>query len=270
MLTRKLKTSIKIFKEKGIKSLLIHLFKKLINFKSPSKNKYFHEINRCVINEKNTFHLNIAKELANAVFYVYGMGVKGDIAEFGTMTGRSAVALSKASALCEIDYRNDPRALKNLHFFDSFEGLPEARFDIDKSSPHVLEGTWKEGSCKGLSKNGFTKLISRYINNKKFKVYKGWFKDTVHQINADINFSLVHIDGDLYESAIDVLDFLFKKKKISKGAILLFDDWNCNASNPDLGEKKAFKEVCDKYKIKFSDEGSYSFNAHKFIIHSYE
>lgn len=34
------------------------------------------------------------RALINGMNYVYGMHVEGDIAEFGTMTGRTAVALS--------------------------------------------------------------------------------------------------------------------------------------------------------------------------------
>ena len=264
---RKFKTAKNIYEDGGIKHFPRYLKR---NFKRFSKNSQFKEINRLVVKEIEAHHLNISKEMARSVSYTYCMGVQGDIAEFGTMTGYSAVAITTASNLMEFEYRNDKRGSKNLHFFDSFEGLPAANNDIDKSTPHVLDGIWAKGTCKGLTKVEFENLIDQYIGKNKFFVYEGWFKDTVQKIPDDVCFSLIHIDGDLYESAIDALDFLFKRKKISQGAMILFDDWNCNAANPRLGEKRAFSEMVDKYKINYSDEGGYSVGSHKFIINSYE
>lgn len=96
-----------------------------------------------------------------------------------------------------------------------------------------------------------------------------WFKDTVPTLDRSQKFSLIHIDGDLYESAIDVLDTLFQREQISNGAMILFDDWNCNSAEPTLGERRAFTEICEKYDIHFSDAGSYGVACHKFIIHQY-
>ena len=267
IISRKFKTARNLYEDGGLKYLLRNLKQ---NIKRFPKNSRFNEINRLVIEEIDKYHLNISKEMARSVSYPYLMDVKGDIAEFGTMTGHSAVAITTASNLMEFQYRNNKRSSKNLHFFDSFEGLPEANNDVDKSSPHVLEGIWAKGTCKGLSKVEFENLINKYLGKNKFFVYKGWFKDTVLKIPDDVCFSFIHIDGDLYQSAIDVLDFLFKMKKISQGAMILFDDWNCNAANPNLGEKRAFSEMVDKYKIDYSDEGGYSVGSHKFIINSYE
>ena len=96
------------------------------------------------------------------------------------------------------------------------------------------------------------------------------FKDILPNISLKQRFSIIHINEDLYESAIDVLSNLFKKSQVTEGAVILFDDWNCNYANPMLGERKAFSEICDKYNVKFSDSGSYRVAANRFIIHSYK
>lgn len=228
----------------------------------------FAGISRAALNEINKSEETV-RFLVRGVAYVYETGVSGDIAEFGTMSGRSAVALAVAANRLNSDYRRDPRGTKKVWFFDSFEGLPDARFSIDKNSQLVATGIWGKGSCKGLNETAFRKLISRYLNNKEFYVFKGWFKDTVPAISANQKFSMLHIDGDLYESAIDVLDSLFQRQQISNGAIIFFDDWNCNAADQALGERRAWQEVCDKFKIIFSDEGAYNRVCHKFIVHSY-
>ncbi len=213
---------------------------------------------------------DVIKTLSHSVSYVYGMDVEGDIAEFGTMTARTAVVIASAVAYHNSIALNSGNRLKKVHYFDSFEGLPEARFKTDKKSPHVLSGVWGKGTCKGLNEVEFCHEISKFLSNNFFSIYKGWFKDTVNTIPDKQKFSLIHIDGDLYESAIDVLENMFKNQRISKGCIILFDDWNCNYANPKFGERKAFAEVCEKYNIYFSDGGSYGVACHRFIIHSYD
>ena len=167
-------------------------------------------------------------------------------------------------------YRFDPIGTKKAWFFDSFEGLPLARYDVDRESPHVVDGIWIEGNCKGLNEASFFKLIAKYLDPQYFNVVKGWFKDTIPLLLSNQKFSLLHIDSDLYESAIDVLDSLFQRGLVSNGAMIFFDDWNCNAANPALGEKRAWQEVCERYEIKFSDAGAYGVACHKYIVHSYK
>jgi len=265
-LIRKLNTGIKILLERGPTDFKYYFMAFL---RGIFKKNIFKTISESVKEEIYNDHIEISKILAKSVAYVQGQGVKGDIAEFGTMTGQTAVALATATNLYNIIYRKDFRGTKKLHFFDSFEGLPESRFNIDQKSLFVSNGVWTKGSCQGLSISEFSRLISNHINKEYFKIYPGWFKDTVPKINKDLSFALIHIDGDLYESAIDVLENLFKNRQVSNGAIILFDDWNSNAANPSFGERRAFNEVCEKYKIKFSDAGSYGSSCQRFIIHSY-
>ena len=39
--------------------------------------------------------------------------------------------------------------------------------------------------------------------------------------------------------------------------------------DPDFGERRAWKEVVEKYKIQYSDQGPYGFASHRFIVHAY-
>ena len=54
------------------------------------------------------------KTLLAGVAYSYGMDVEGDIAEFGTMTGRTAVGLAVAQKFMTHKYKNVVR--KNKKF----------------------------------------------------------------------------------------------------------------------------------------------------------
>ena len=215
-----------------------------------------------------SFHDEIYKNLANGVLYAHQMGVPGDIAEFGTMTGRSAMAICAAFNESVVSMGSDSNSRK-LHFFDSFEGLPEARFDVDKDSPHVTSGIWGKGTCVGLSADEFAEAVGRVVPRQSYEVYEGWFNESVRRIKPGTKFAMIHIDGDLYESAIDVLDFLFAKGMISEGALIFFDDFDCNAGNPNRGERLAWAEVTERYSVKSSDRGTYALACRCFLVHSY-
>lgn len=230
----------------------------------------YQKIADCITQDiSGEWQAEVYRALARGVMYCCGMGVNGDIAEFGTMTGKSAIAISVALALMNKKYHGDDRGGKKAWFFDSFRGLPPARFDVDKLSPHVMKGVWAEGTCKGLSAKQFESLIMQILPRQYFEVREGFFSETVPAIDHAQKFAMLHIDGDLYESAIDVLDTLFARNQVSAGALVLFDDWNCNGASPSFGERRAWSELIAKYNIDFSDEGAYSHASHKFIIHEY-
>lgn len=219
-------------------------------------------------------HRGVVKELTCGVEALYNVDVEGDIAEFGTMSGVTALALVRAIALCDYHLGYAVRAaglpLKNIHLFDSFEGLPLVSDPIDSESPHVKTGIWAPASCSGLSSKQLFERVSGVIDTSRINIYEGWFCETVPRISEGTKFCLIHIDSDLYVSAIDVLEGLFSRSIISHGAYIFFDDWNCNKGAPEYGERKAWNEVVKKYDVRYSDEGSYGLVAHKFIVHSYK
>jgi hypothetical protein len=211
-------------------------------------------------------NLPVAEQLLNGVSYVYGSRVHGDIAEFGTQTASSAAVLATSLNL----YNLKPgMSQKRIHFFDSFEGLPSSESIHDNDSPHVKSGLWSKNKCIGLTQIEFNKTMLNFVPKESFTIYGGWFKDSVKTINPESKFALIHIDSDLYESAIDALDFLFKKEFITFGAHIYFDDYFCNNSNPFYGEQKAWAEISSRYKINYTNLGSYSVFGNRFLINSY-
>jgi O-methyltransferase len=212
--------------------------------------------------------------LVEGVHYTFGTAVEGDIAEFGTMTGSTAEILAYAVKACEDEYRISrekhglPR--KRLHLFDSFQGLPTiADSPVDQSSPHGRSGEWQAGRCKGGSPEQVMICCSRFLPKEDIVIYKGWFKDTLGDLPSHQRLALLHMDCDLYSSAMDVLVPLLSRKQISEGALILFDDWNCNRASPSHGERHAWAECVGRFHIEYSDEGSYGSMCHKFIVHNY-
>jgi hypothetical protein len=211
----------------------------------------------------------IKKALALSVQYIYGAEVEGDVAEFGTQTGFSSSVL--AASISAFDGFSKITG-KKLHLFDSFEGFPAINNESDQASPQIQSGVWGEGFFKGLSAEQLVLNIISASNMplELIEVYPGWYSDTVPKLADSSRFALLHIDCDLYQSTMDVLDVCFSKNYISTGAMICFDDWNCNRAMPDHGERKAWAEIIEKYQIDYSNAGSYSWSGQRFIVHQYQ
>jgi hypothetical protein len=209
----------------------------------------------------------VAKALTLGVIYANTSDVKGDIAEFGTMSGFSAKIIANAMMY---DLQRQPSyPFRTLRLFDSFEGLPEITADADKTSPQVLSGAWAKGGCKVLSAKNLYNLITKIIPPERVEIIEGWFSETVTMLPDDTRFAMIHFDGDLYQSMMDALTPCFAKGFVSRGAVLCFDDWNCNQASPAFGERKAWAELVAAFGIDASHSGDYGETGTKFIVHSY-
>ena len=209
----------------------------------------------------------IARTLTLSVMYINSADIKGDIAEFGTMGGFTARTLAAAMVFDPRYQPNQP--LRKFRLFDSFEGLPEITSKIDLESQHVKSGTWSKGGCRILSAAELRTMVEGIIPPSRVAIYEGWFADTVKQLPDDTRLALIHFDGDLYSSTMDALVPCFERGFISKGAVVCFDDWNCNEADPEAGERKAWADLVSRFKIVASHSGDYSIQGTKFIIHSY-
>jgi hypothetical protein len=213
-------------------------------------------------------------EVGKGVIKSYLRGITGDIVEFGTMTGRSSEALAAAIAASESVYEKKMPRLgvesRNLYLFDSFEGLPAATEEADIRSPIVASGVWGPGTCFGITPEQLRAVCGKHLADERIHIFEGWFKNTISLLDSEIQFALVHVDCDLYSSTRDVLDGLFSRGQIADGAMVYFDDWDCNASRPDLGERQAWSEAVKKYSIEFSASHAYAAVGQAMIVHGYD
>jgi hypothetical protein len=224
----------------------------------------------------NPDHCNIERlqKLMVGVQYVYGFGVEGDVAEFGTFTGASAMLLAHAIVMSDHLYPRQVTAelgrAKDLHLFDSFQGLPDVSdVAVDRDSLHVRSRIWASGQCRGMPRDQLFHECAKVLPAHRIKIYEGWYADTMKTIPDGTKFALVHVDCDLYSSTIDVLHPLFSRQIVSEGAAIFFDDWDTNRASPRFGQRRAWKECVERYAIESSDHGEYGLGAHKFIVHRY-
>jgi hypothetical protein len=216
----------------------------------------------------------LAKTLTLSVLYLNSTHVDGDVAEFGTMGGFSARTLAaamvydpKCQPLSPGAHGDNP--FRKLRLFDSFEGLPDITSQIDLASPHVVSGAWSKGGCKILGAQELRTMVEGILPPARIELHPGWFSDTVKALPPETRFAMIHFDGDLYQSMMDALTPCFERGFISRGAVLCLDDWNCNKADPSYGERRAWKDLVDRFQIVASNCGDYATAATRFIIHSY-
>jgi len=207
--------------------------------------------------------IDIGLFLQRGVQYVLHGAVEGDFIEFGTATGFTASVTAKAIAETRRGYD------RKLWLYDSFEGLPVSVAAADTESPHVLSGVWGAGTCRGLTANQLRRKIAKIIGADRLVIGEGWYAQTVPQIQPDARFGFLHVDGDLYQSTIDCLTPLFARGQITRGALIVFDDWHCNRADNAFGERRAWMDLTDRFQIESEDYGHASWAGKSFIVHGY-
>lgn len=98
------------------------------------------------------------------------------------------------------------RTNRNIHGFDSFQGLPEA---------------WKSGEPAGsYSTHGRLPVTAGHV-----QLHRGWFEETLPGFAAQLTapVALLHVDCDLYSSTRTVLQHL--GPHLAPGSLLVFDDF---------------------------------------------
>jgi hypothetical protein len=121
--------------------------------------------------------------------------------------------------------------------FDSFEGLPEIQ-EIDKMP------IWKKGACAYSEQEFLQTVLQHGIPRERLITVRGFYQKSLTMELRDqllpTKAVVVYIDCDLYASTVPVLDFV--KDFLQRGTIIVFDDWFCFFGDPDLGERRAFRD----------------------------
>ena len=167
--------------------------------------------------------LENVRELAQRVI---DEGVPGDFLEAGVWRGGCCILMRGILAVNGITDRK-------VYVVDSFAGLPPPK-------PHLFP------EDRGLNLDQFTELavpleevkanFDRYaLLDEQVMFVKGLFQETLPSLNAG-PFSLIRIDGDLYESTLVALRALYPK--LSPGGFVIIDDYGampaCRAAVEDF------------------------------------
>ncbi|WP_175282566.1 TylF/MycF/NovP-related O-methyltransferase [Gluconobacter morbifer] len=126
--------------------------------------------------------------------------IAGDFAEFGVYRGASA------ALLCEV------KDSRQLHLFDTFEGLPEGHGRSERA-------VFRQGEFVGTLPV-VQRLLSPY---QGVHFHQGMFPGTTEGLDH-LRFSFVHLDVDLHDATLAGLEFFYPR--MVPGGIILTHDYS--------------------------------------------
>jgi len=145
----------------------------------------------------------------------FGKYITGDFVECGTWKGGMSCAMMAVGG-----------TNRNYHFFDSFEGLPDAKeldglaaiqYQKDVHSPYYRD------NCNADHQEFLDLIYAQDAPKEQISVYKGWFEDRLPDFPGS-PISVLRLDGDWYESTRTCLKQLYRY--ITEGGIIILDDYD--------------------------------------------
>lgn len=159
--------------------------------------------------------------------------VPGDLIEAGAWRGGAGIMMRGALAAYEDEARR-------VWVADSFEGLPKPdaeRYPLDAQDVNYAADEL------AVSLEEVRANFERYgLLDDRVRFVEGWFRDTLPDLSEEA-WSVVRLDGDLYESTMDGLRHLYPR--LSPGGYLIVDDFgfeNCRAAVEDYRREHGIRE----------------------------
>jgi O-methyltransferase len=141
-------------------------------------------------------------------------GVEGDLIETGVWRGGASIFMR--GVLASLDAHRD------VWVADSFEGLPKSKpeqypSDAGSDEHFVFE-------YLAVSEDRVRGAFERYgLLDDSVHFLKGWFSESLPPLRGNHTWSLLRLDGDMYESTIVALESLYPD--LSPGGFVVIDDY---------------------------------------------
>jgi len=165
-------------------------------------------------------------QLHEALQVIHAEGIQGDLMETGVWRGGSVIFMAAYVKVNDIT--------KNIYVADSFMGLPRPKeqYKADVGDEHYKQ-TWLSVDIDTVKSN-----FKKYeVLDKNVIFVPGYFEDTMPNINVS-KLSLLRLDGDMYQSTMDVLENLYFK--VAKGGFVIIDDYGLK------GARQAVTDFLDR------------------------
>jgi hypothetical protein len=162
-------------------------------------------------------------------------GVPGDLIETGVWRG-GAVILMRAI----LEAYGDRGRL--VFAADSFQGLPAP----DDAYPADAESRLHRAEPLVVPRAEVERNFRLYgLLDDRVRFLEGWFKDTLPTV-ADRTWSVIRLDGDMYESTMDALVNLYPR--LAVGGFLIVDDYEfdpCRQAVADYRDANGITEAIE-------------------------
>ena len=141
-------------------------------------------------------------------------GIPGDFIETGVWRGGACIMMRAVLHAYDIIDRV-------VHVADSFQGLPPPD---PNNFPLDAESKFHTFKALAVSRSEVEETFKRYgLLDGQVQFHEGWFKDTLPRL-GNTKFSLIRLDGDMYESTWTALEELYPR--LSPGGIVTIDDYS--------------------------------------------
>ena len=221
---------------------------KKIRLEEASKNINFTSIEKIkdrLLSEKLTMITrNSLSNTENCIRDCITNNIEGDFVETGVWKGGSSILVYNLFKILEED--------RKVWAYDSFKGLPKPdpiNYPIDSGDIHHSISHLSV-SLKEVKEN-FEKF-SGLDENVIF--VEGWFRDTIPQ-NKINKICVLRLDGDMYESTMPVLEYLYPK--LSVGGYCIIDDYNHKGARLAVLQYRRKYNITDEILLADNDSGAY-------------
>ena len=150
----------------------------------------------------------------------------GDIIEIGVWRGGTGAMIAKQAKECGIS--------SQVYLCDTFAG-------VVKTGPK--DSVYKGGEHDDTTREVVEELVFKQMTLDNVKILEGIFPDqTSHEIK-DLQFRFCHIDVDVYDSAKDIVDWIWDR--MVHGGIIVYDDYGfstCDGITEYVEEQMHYKD----------------------------
>ena len=161
--------------------------------------------------------------------------ILGDMIETGVWRGGATIFMAGLNK-----YYNQNR---KIFVADSFEGLPppDSKYPADNGDQHH---TYK---CLSISLDDVQNNFKKYnLLDDNVIFVKGFFEHSLK--TAPITkLSILRLDGDMYSSTIQVLDYLYDK--VSIGGFIIVDDYALHGCKCAVDDFRASRNITSELKV---------------------
>lgn len=163
-------------------------------------------------------------EFADTIHQAVLEEIPGHIVETGVWRGGACIYAAGVLEALGSD--------KKVYVCDSFEGLPPATHPKETID-------FQDGLALAVPLEDVQRDFANYGLEHRAVFVKGWFKDTMPGL--DIPVAVLRMDGDLYESTMDVLVNMYDR--VSPGGFVIVDDYQLPSCRLAVDEFRSRKHL---------------------------
>jgi O-methyltransferase len=154
--------------------------------------------------------------------------LEGNIIEIGVWRGGTGALMAKKAELCGINGL--------VYLCDTFRGVVKAG---------SKDTVYRDGEHADTSRRDVEALIHDQLKLSNVRILEGIFPDETARLIEDREacFSLCHVDVDVYQSAKDVMGWIWDRMMV--GGIVVYDDYGfdgCQGITRFVNEQSAAKD----------------------------